>query len=110
MSTNERIRGRALQRIRRAALQDNPCCVLCLARGKVAEAVQIDHIIALANGGKDTDENRQALCRACHDAKTRQDLGYRTRHITGANGWPIPRAKCLWLEDCKYPTCVCRRT
>ena len=29
-----------------------------------------DHIVPLAEGGRDTDDNTQALCEACSDTKT----------------------------------------
>ena len=74
-----RIRGRALQEIRAEHFRDNPLCVHCLARGIVTAAVELDHIIALSNGGTDTPDNRQSLCSACHRAKTIVDLAGRCR-------------------------------
>lgn len=35
---------------------------------------EVDHIIALANGGTDLDDNLQILCRYCHAAKTKEDI------------------------------------
>lgn len=32
--------------------------------------IEIDHIITLIDGGTDTDNNIQTLCRTCHQAKT----------------------------------------
>lgn len=84
-----RIRGRALQRIRAAQLAAQPLCVHCLARGRVTPATEIDHIRALVNGGSDSAENRQALCAECHAAKTRVDLGQRQRREFDAAGRPI---------------------
>lgn len=40
----------------------------------VAEGLEIDHIIALALGGKDSDENFEPLCRHHHAQKTRRDV------------------------------------
>lgn len=74
-------------RKRRLALE--PLCRMCADEGKVTEAVTIDHIIALANGGTDTDDNCQALCAAHHDEKTARDLGYRHKPQIGVDGWPI---------------------
>lgn len=70
-----RIRGRKLQRIRKAHLSANPLCVRCLAEGRVEPAVEVDHILALENGGKDVPDNRQGLCLACHKEKSDEDNG-----------------------------------
>src|SRR4029077_20284897 len=37
-------------------------------------------------GGPDADENRQSLCKSCHEVKTRAEMGYQT---IGADGWPV---------------------
>jgi 5-methylcytosine-specific restriction protein A len=39
-------------------------------------AVDVDHILPLSKGGTDTPGNVQVLCRPCHKAKTRDDMGY----------------------------------
>ncbi len=70
VATHDRIRGRALQGIRRTHFTDNPLCVECEKRGRVTLATVLDHIVALENGGSDTDANRQGLCTDCHSAKT----------------------------------------
>jgi len=89
----ERIRGRKLQRIREQHFRLHPLCVKCQEKGRVRAATQLDHKVALVNGGKDFDEdegrNRQGLCDDCHDEKTRQDLGHRARVTIGADGWPV---------------------
>ena len=43
---------------------------------------EIDHILALCNGGADDVHNLQALCHTCHANKSRQDMYelYRTRN------------------------------
>jgi len=71
----ERIRGRALQRMRARYFSDNPLCAACAAAGRVTIATDLDHIVALCNGGTNDSVNLQGLCSACHDAKTRRDLG-----------------------------------
>jgi 5-methylcytosine-specific restriction endonuclease McrA len=35
---------------------------------------QMDHIVALVNGGRDVESNCQVLCHPCHEVKTREDL------------------------------------
>ena len=74
-----RIRGRRLQAIRKHVLAASPLCVMCKASGRVTLATEVDHIVALVNGGEDSHENRQALCAPCHQVKTAQDCGYKER-------------------------------
>jgi 5-methylcytosine-specific restriction protein A len=50
-------------------------------------ATQLDHIVALDNGGTDTPGNRQGLCDACHEIKTAIDMGYRPRQRIGVDGY-----------------------
>lgn len=73
-----RIRGRALQRIRRQHLSAQPLCAgpdsQCQASALVSLATELDHIVALVNGGSESDANRQGLCSTCHRAKTERDL------------------------------------
>ena len=82
----KRITGRQLQRIRKQVFDEQPLCVMCKAKGKVKPALEVDHIIALVNGGEDDHDNRQALCEECHKAKTRRDLGQRERVTFDADG------------------------
>ena len=85
-SMTKRITGRRLQRIRKQVLGEQPLCVMCKAKGKVTLAVEVDHIVALVNGGEDEHSNRQALCAPCHQVKTRRDLGQRERVSFDADG------------------------
>ena len=87
MSTNQRIRGRKLQEIRQAHFRLHPLCVRCKGLGRVTVATQLDHIVALDNGGTDTPGNRQGLCDACHEIKTAIDMGYRPRRRIGIDGY-----------------------
>jgi len=70
----ERIRGRRLQQIRQAFFRDHPLCSRCEAQGRVRVAIELDHIVPLFKGGKDVGSNRQGLCHACHEEKTREDM------------------------------------
>ena len=88
----ERIRGRQLQAIREEHFRMRPLCVRCRAQGHVALATQLDHIVALVNGGVDSFdpfENRQGLCDPCHLIKTAEDLGHAQRPTIGADGYPV---------------------
>jgi 5-methylcytosine-specific restriction enzyme A len=81
-----RIRGRKLQAIRARHFAAHPICVACEAQGRVRMATELDHVIALANGGKDEHGNRQGLCSACHKAKTAKDMGYKPSPKFDARG------------------------
>lgn len=68
-----RIRGRALQRLRARLFARQPWCVLCPTRGTHHLATIRDHIVPLAEGGRDDETNEQGLCQACSDLKTREE-------------------------------------
>jgi len=69
-SNDYRIRGRKLQQIRERFLSAHPMCEHCQEHGRITPATEVDHRLALMNGGLDVDSNRQALCDECHKAKT----------------------------------------
>ena len=52
-------------RIRR---RDDYTCQRCGADGH-----EVDHIVNVARGGTDDDDNLAVLCDRCHDAKTRAE-------------------------------------
>lgn len=81
-----RIRGRALQALRKRHLSADPLCVICASKGLITLATQLDHITALVNGGSNDDDNMQGLCDACHTTKSRSDLGYAPRAHFGSDG------------------------
>jgi 5-methylcytosine-specific restriction enzyme A len=68
-----RVRGRELQRRRRALFEANPLCVVCLEHGRIVVATIRDHVIPLAEGGRDEEANIQAICGECHDTKTQAE-------------------------------------
>jgi 5-methylcytosine-specific restriction endonuclease McrA len=74
MSTNKRIRGDTLQRIRKRWFTLHPLCVTCKEEGRVRLATELDHIVPIHKGGPDDDTNRQGLCFDCHMRKTRIDM------------------------------------
>jgi 5-methylcytosine-specific restriction protein A len=65
---------------RRRLLQANPICVLCWT----APSTIRDHIVPLAEGGPDTAENTQALCKPCHDIKSQAEAA---RGVRRAGQW-----------------------
>ena len=93
--SGDRIRGRRLMSIKAAWFSVHPFCVMCRAKGSLRIATELDHIVALVNGGldfnRDDCSNRQSLCEDCHKAKTASDLGHRytPRHGCGQDGWPV---------------------
>lgn len=50
-------------------LARDPICRLC----QTAPATEVDHIKSKAQGGDDSDQNLQGLCKACHSRKTRRE-------------------------------------
>lgn len=49
-------------------------CAKCTRKCGV-KGWELDHIIPIATGGSDDDENMQVLCDFCHDGKTVGDVG-----------------------------------
>ncbi len=83
-----RPRGRTLQALRSRILRANPLCAECQQQGRTTAATVLDHVVALVNGGDNSDANLQGLCAPCHEAKTRRDIGQRERSGCDANGVP----------------------
>ena len=55
--------------MRRELKRDGGACVKCGAR----ERLQVDHIVALRDGGNDVRSNLQVLCQPCHAAKSKAE-------------------------------------
>lgn len=66
-----RTTGRKLQAIRFAIWRKDQHCKHCGEITAHPYGYEIDHVVALEDGGRDVDSNRQLLCIGCHDAKTR---------------------------------------
>jgi 5-methylcytosine-specific restriction protein A len=88
-SHGKRIRGRKGVALRKRRLRAEPLCRMCKDEGRVTAATVPDHIIPLAKGGTDTDDNIRCLCADCHDKVTREEFGHRQRVTIGLDGWPI---------------------
>jgi len=59
------------QATRKAALsRAGNRCETCQATGRL----EVDHVVAIADGGTETIDNARVLCRTCHVAKTTRDL------------------------------------
>jgi 5-methylcytosine-specific restriction protein A len=75
----------------------NRLCERCIGRGRwkgkglgrVSVATIVNHIIPLAHGGSDEDENTENLCRPCDLVVTAEQFGHRKRQAIGLDGWPF---------------------
>jgi 5-methylcytosine-specific restriction protein A len=85
----DRLRGRAGQEQRKRRLRAEPLCRDCAEAGRVTAATVPDHIKPLALGGTDEDANIRCLCKPCHDKRTAEQFGNRSRQEIGADGWPV---------------------
>lgn len=86
--STKRMTGRKLQDRRLRVWSADPHCAHCGELTVYPNGFELDHKVSLFDGGEDSDENTQVLCVSrdvqgrkvgCHDAKTRQDMGYRSR-------------------------------
>mgnify|MGYP002735309899 CR=1 FL=1 len=79
------------QRLRRWVLDREPLCRECRRMGHPTPATDVDHVSG--NPADNSPDNLQALCHACHSAKT-----VRERHgkpgLVGndSTGWPVDPA------------------
>jgi 5-methylcytosine-specific restriction protein A len=63
--------GRPWRRKRaRVLAKDDGLCRTCRRKGRVTVATQVDHVVALAEGGTDDEGNLASICDDCHEAKT----------------------------------------
>lgn len=70
-SEGKRIRGSKGVAIRKRRLaRTKGLCEHCLKVGKTRLATIVNHIIPLAHGGQDVDENTENLCKSCDDIVT----------------------------------------
>jgi 5-methylcytosine-specific restriction protein A len=65
-----RVRGRKLQAMRASLFAREPWCRQCRKEGRQVRATIRDHIVNLADGGEDDEDNTQPLCQSCSDIKT----------------------------------------
>lgn len=88
-ASTKRLRGRAgaAQRIRRLR-RTSYLCEMCQAVGRVILADVVDHIVPLAHGGKDTDDNTRNLCNAHHAQVTAEQFGHGYHHGSDVDGRP----------------------
>jgi 5-methylcytosine-specific restriction protein A len=68
-----RIRGRELQRRRARLFARERWCRTCAQDGRRTLATVRDHIVPLAEGGTEDEQNIQPLCLDCSDLKTERE-------------------------------------
>ena len=74
-------RGHRWMKLRSQILARDPVCRVC----NQAEAVQVDHIVPLSQGGGDEYSNLQGICLPCHKDKTaREQSSYLPRVETAS--------------------------
>lgn len=62
------------RRVRASFIQRNPLCKECNNKGIVKGAEVVDHIKPISQGGSEYSlTNLQALCKVCHDKKSRRE-------------------------------------
>ena len=72
---NSRMRyGSGWEKLRKKILErDRYLCQECLKCGIYKTATDVDHIVPLAKGGSNDENNLQSLCHECHKHKTCQE-------------------------------------
>jgi 5-methylcytosine-specific restriction protein A len=71
-SSAQRGYGSRWRRLRAMYLHEHPVCAdpFGVHGSQVVMATEVDHQVPRFRGGEDTEENLQALCKACHSRKT----------------------------------------
>lgn len=94
-SRHERGYGTAWDKLRLVILErDCGLCQPCAALDRVTVGNIVDHKVPKAQGGSDDESNLQAICAACHKAKTQAESRGATwdgkqRQVIGRDGWPV---------------------
>lgn len=97
-SSKDRGYGAEWQKKREAALRrDKGLCLVCLGKGHLTPATEVDHVVGRAEGKRkkvppaqlESLLNLQSICKECHAEKTTREAGGQPRPVTGMDGWPI---------------------
>lgn len=65
---------RRWEKLRAVYLARNPLCAHCQQAGRLTPATEVHHIVPVAQGGADHEDNLMALCKSCHSRITMQGL------------------------------------
>ncbi len=94
----ERLRGhKGVAQRKRRMLRTNWLCEHCQAKGLMRKADVVDHVVPLAHGGPDTDDNTRNLCGPCYIEATADHFGYKKRLEIGLDGWPVDTSNTVRL-------------
>ena len=78
-SSSARGYGATWRKLRRLVLSERPLCEdpfgIHARRDEVVAAEEVDHIVPLREGGDNSRDNLQALCKSCHSRKTAREDG-----------------------------------
>jgi 5-methylcytosine-specific restriction protein A len=69
-SGTRQLYGRTWVAVRNRYISMHPLCERCLAAGRLVPADHVHHVVPLASGGDNSDENLQSLCKPCHSSIT----------------------------------------
>ena len=70
--------GNDWQRVRSLVMRrDMHLCQPCKLAGRLTPATECDHILPRSQGGTNDPANAQAICAACHLAKSAAEMGRR---------------------------------
>ena len=86
---NTAVRRRSLPRRVVRELLEQPCAIQ--GPGCLGEASEIDHRVALAQGGEDEVSNLQPVCVVCHRRKSRAEALWGLQKRRERGRYPTPR-------------------
>lgn len=102
-SSAERGYGRRWRRFRRWYLTQHPLCVQCEAEGRLTEATEVHHVIAVRVDAslQYEESNLQSLCHACHSRVTARENQASTKAPRGGGYIESPDEATL-LTDAQH--------
>lgn len=71
-------------------------CQICSRKLNPGDKWQVDHILALANGGAHSEANMQVACDWCHKSKTREDVAEKAEVYAVRSKHVLPRKPSSW--------------